>query len=346
MGTYIRLFLILCAAWALSAVPTFAQDESDAEYSLADVKSILGEVRTPGSDEILIGGYLNDVQTINLVTHSYPGDLYVWFRWSNPEFDPLTTFEFMNFFDPEAHIESTLYDEPQVMPDGSFYNIIRHQGQFSTVMPLGRYPFDSQVLEFVIEDAEFGSEIVNYIADSQGFQINPAITLPGYKIGEPQLNIMPKAYNTIFGDLSNPETGSYSRAVFALPIERPVQTGLIKFVLPIVLILTCAGLALAVHPDHTDARIGLVITSLLTLVALQITTSAALPEVGYLMLVDQVYILGYAMILFVLLRVVSGTWRVEADDDVLDSQRDKKLLRWLALLFILLMGGLVLSAII
>ncbi len=338
-----RFIFGLAAAWILSAVPAFSQDGEG--YSLADVKSILGDVRTPELGEILIGGYLNDVQTIDLVTHSYPGDLYVWFRWTDPDMDPLTTFEFMNFYDPEAHIESVLYDEPQEMPDGSFYNILRHQGQFSTVMPLGRYPFDKQVLEFVIEDAEFGSEVVNYIADSQGFEINPDISLPGYNIGKPELIISPKPYKTIFGDLSNPETGSYSRATFALPIARPVQTGLIKFVLPIALILTCAGLALAVHPDHTDARIGLVITSLLTLVALQITTSAALPDVGYLMLVDQVYITGYGLILFVLLRVVSGTWRVESDDDIIDSRRDKKLLRWLGLLFVVLMGGLILSAI-
>jgi len=343
MGLVIRFIFVSLLAWTALARESYAQDDG---YSLSEVEAILGEVRTPGPGEILIGGYLNDVQTIDLVTHSYPGDIYIWFRWSDPEMAPLETFEFMNFYDPEAHIESTLYDEPQLMPDGSYYNIIRHQGQFSTSMPLARYPFDKQVLEFVVEDAEFGSEIVNYIADPQGFQINPDISLPGYVIGQPKLHIQPKPYNTIFGDLSNPETGSYSRAVFALPISRPLQTGLIKFILPIALILTCAGLALAVHPDHTDARIGLVITALLTLVALQITTSSALPEVGYLMLVDQVYILGYAMILFVLLRVVSGTWRVEADDDVLDSQRDKKLLRWLGLLFFVLIAGLIVSAVI
>jgi len=342
LGRALGLIIGFFFAWFAAATPSAAQDDG---YSLSEVEAILGGVRTPGPDEILIGGYLNDVQTIDLVTHSYPGDLYVWFRWTNPDMDPLSTFEFMNFFDPEAHIEDTLYDEPQAMPDGSFYNIIRHQGQFSASMPLGNYPFDNQVLEFVIEDSEFGSEIVNYIADPQGFEINPDISLPGYVIGKPELQIAPKPYNTIFGDLTNPETGSYSRVTFALPIRRPVQTGLIKFILPVALILTCAGLALAVHPDHTDARIGLVITALLTLVALQITTSSALPEVGYLMLVDQVYILGYAMILFVLLRVVSGTWRVEADDDILDSQRDKRLLRWLALVFIGLMSTLVLTAI-
>jgi len=252
----------------------------------------------------------------------------------------------MNFFDPEAHIEDTLYDEPQLMPDGSFYNIIRHQGQFAATMGLEDYPFDQQTLKWIVEDAEFGSEVVNYIADPQGFQINPNISLPGYTIGRPELKIFPKPYDTFFGDLANPETGSYSRAVFALPISRPVQTGFIKFILPVGLILLCAGLALAVHPDHTDARIGLVITALLTLVALQITTNSALPEVGYLMLVDQIYILSYALILITLLRVVTGTWRTEADDDLLASKRDKQILLVLGAVFVFLITVLVIRAII
>jgi hypothetical protein len=319
--------------------------QADEGYTLAEVEAILGEVRTPGPGEILIGGYLNDVQTIDLVTHSYPADIYIWFRWTDPELSPLETFEFMNFFDPEAHIEDTLYDEPQLMPDGSYYNIIRHQGQFSASMGLGDYPFDRQTLKWIVEDAEFGSEVVNYIADPQGFQINEDISLPGYIIGKPELRIFPKPYDTIFGDINNPETGSYSRALFVLPISRPLQTGLIKFILPVGLILLCAGLALAVHPDHTDARIGLVITALLTLVALQITTNSALPEVGYLMLVDQIYILSYALILITLLRVVTGTWRTEADDDLLASKRDKQILSVLGFVFIALIALLVLMAI-
>lgn len=338
------LVFMLSMIWAAMPLDSRAQDETG--YTLSQVEAILGEVRTPGPGEILIGGYLNDVQTINLVTHSYPGDIYVWFRWTDKDINPLETFEFMNFFDPEAHIEDTLYDEPQLMPDGSFYNIIRHQGQFASTMGLSDYPFDKQTLRWIVEDAEFGSEIVNYIADPQGFQINPDISLPGYKIGKPELRIAPKPYETIFGDINNPETGSYSRAVFALPISRPVQTGMIKFILPVGLILLCAGLALAVHPDHTDARIGLVITALLTLVALQITTNSSLPEVGYLMLVDQIYILSYALILITLLRVVTGTWRTEADDDILASRRDKQILLGLGSIFILLIAALVLIAVV
>lgn len=277
------------------------------------------------SQKVVVGAYVNDIQEVDLKTHSYPGDVYIWFRWMDPEMDPPGTFEFMNLYDPEAHIESLGYDEPEVMEaDGSYYNYIRHQGAFASKMPLAKYPFDSQVLRFVIEDAEYGSEVVQYIADPDGVTINADTTLPGYKIGTPRLVIKDKPYPTTFGDLNNPETASYSRVAIEVPISRPWQFGVLKLILPVLIILVCSSLALLIDPTHTEGRIGLVITALLTLVAMQITTAGTLPEVSYIMLLDMVYLLSYAYILFVLAQVVRGSWQDGEHEIAMAVKSDKR----------------------
>jgi hypothetical protein len=56
----------------------------------------------------------------------------------------------------------------------------------------------------------------------------------------------------------------------------------IKTFVPIVLIVVCAALVFFVRPRHVEARIGLGLTVLLTLVALQITSGASLPDFDYL----------------------------------------------------------------
>lgn len=256
---------------------------------------------------VTVGMYINDIQAIDMRTHSYGMDFYLWFRWDDQEIDPTKYFEFMNTFDPEAHVETVLYDEPQPQPDGSLYQIIRHQGLFTTKFPVGRYPFDSQALVIAVEDAEEGSETLQYVADSNGLTLNPEIRLPGFAIGTPRLEVRDKAYPTTFGDLSEPDVGAYSRAEFIVPIQRPAVAGVLKTFVPVLLIILCAAFSLLLDPEHVEARIGLAITALLTLVAMQFTMLSGLPEVAYLTMLDQVYLVSYLYILVVIGLVVRGT---------------------------------------
>ncbi len=292
-----RNLLSFLMAWTFLSASAFAQDGPDAK------------AEKPAPKEIIVGGYLNDVQVIDLKTHSFLADIYVWFRWTDPELDPLDTFEFMNLHDPEAHVEDTWYDEPKKLPDGTFYNIIRHQGAFSTKFPLDNYPFDKQELRIIVEDAEYGSGDVIYVPDETPMTLGTEISLPGYNVGKPVMRITDQPYPTRFGDITKEMNEPYSRVTFVMPIARPWKSGVVKGILPISIILLCAGLALLVHPRYTEGRIGLVITALLTLVALQITSASDLPDTSYLMIIDQIYLLSYAFILIVLAEVVENTWR-------------------------------------
>ncbi len=257
--------------------------------------------------QVTVGMYINDVQAIDLRTHSYGVDFYLWFRWQGEDWNPVDGYELMNTFDPEGHVETLLYDEPQPQPDGSFYQIIRHQGLFSAKFPVNRYPFDSQSLLVVIEDAEEGSETLRYVADSEPLTLNDEIKLPGYMIGAPFVTVRDKPYQTAFGDLAEPDVSAYSRVEFILPITRPAASGILKTFIPVLLIVLAAAFALLLDPEHVEARIGLAITALLTLVAMQFTMQAGLPEVAYLTLLDQIYLLSYLYVLIVIGLVVRGT---------------------------------------
>lgn len=261
--------------------------------------------------EVKIGAYINDIQALDLRTHSYVIDIYVWFRWTDPEINPIATFEFMNPYDPESKDQSSYYNgEPLPQPDGSVYAITRYQGAFSTKFPVNAYPFDSQSLKIHIEDGESAADALRYLADD--IVLNPDIRLPGYRLGEPRIEVETHPYTTNFGDLSQGEAAPYSRVTISIPIQRPWISGAIKTFLPIGLIILCAASALLLAPQHVEARVGLTITALLTLVAHQFTAAAGLPEVGYLLVLDQIYIVSYAYILLVVGLIVAGTRAFEA----------------------------------
>lgn len=294
----------LCAALLLLQLGASARaQEPAAAAAPAEAENFDDPVR------VTIGAYVNDIQAIDLRTHSYVIDLYVWMRWKAEGFHAGKNFEFMNTFDPEAHVQADIYGEPDLQPDGSYYVLYRRQGAFSNKFPLGQYPFDKQLLKVDMEDADLSVDQLRYV--SEGVTMNPRIRLPGYLITDVRLQIEDYPYPTSFGHLADPDPGAYSRASLQIAIERPWVSGVVKTFLPVLLIVFCAAAALLLSDAHTQSRIGLAITALLALVALQFSTSTSLPEVGYLLMIEQIYILSYAFILLVIWMTIRGAWRAE-----------------------------------
>ncbi|MGL4395261.1 MAG: hypothetical protein ACRCS9_01860 [Hyphomicrobium sp.] len=290
------------------------------------------EAATVAPDSVTIGTYINDIHELDFRSHSYAIDLYVWFRWKAKDANPAKSMEFMNRANPTDHQRDLLAEEPKAMPDGSYYAILRNQGRFSVKFRFERFPFDQQLLPIVMEDTLAGEAAQTYVADTQPVTINPDVVLPGYKVGTPRLVVKSHRYPTNFGDLSVGDSESYSRATIEIPVSRPLLTVSIKTFMPVLLLILSSAMVLIVRPSLVEGRIGLAITALLTLVALQLTASATLPDVDYLMLIDKVYLASYAFIIAVLGRVVMTSWVLaEADDERRAARRDR---RWVVLLLV------------
>jgi hypothetical protein len=297
--------LVVLAALSL---PAMAQQAPPAVEAAA-AEQAAPPTETPaapaGKAEVKIGVYVNDIQSIDLHSYSFVADVYVWFRDSDPDLVPGQSFEWMNMFAPDDHVQTAIYPEPQPQPDGSQYQVFRHQGPFAAKFSVKTYPFDAHELKIEIEDQEWNADRLVYVADA--VTMNPNIDLPGFVIGKPRLEVIPKAYPTSFGDLSLVHPESYSRAVVSIPISRPVLSGITKSLLPVFIVVLVAAAALLLSPEHIEARVGLSITALLTLVALQFSAQASLPDVGYLLMLDQVYLASYGFVLLVVALLVMTT---------------------------------------
>jgi hypothetical protein len=294
----------------LAGLPAASQTPSPAEPPKAVTKALEAAGSPEGPAKVIVGAYINDIQELDFKANNYAIDLYVWFRWKGDDIDPSKTMEFMNRYASDNNIRDALYEKPKAMPDGSLYSIIRYQGDFSTKFQLERYPFDEQYLSVVMEDTVAAADSQVYVADVDGgVTLNPDITLPGFKVGKPEMRVVSRPYPTNFGDLSEPDATDYSRVIISIPVTRPVVAMSIKTFVPIGLIVVCAALVFFVRPRYVEGRMGLGITALLTLVALQLTSGATLPDVDYLMMIDKVFLLAYLFIILSLARVVWTSWR-------------------------------------
>lgn len=256
---------------------------------------------------VTVGAYLNDVHGLDLKTHTYAVDLYLWFLWTDPKTDPSASFEFINPSELWGHVRAPAFEKPRRLSDGRLYQVVRHQGRFTNKLKLDSYPFDEQVLAVELEDASRDSQEIVYLVDPKGLAVNPKLELPGFLIGAPSLTIQPYPYPTEFGDTGSAGRNTYSRARLELSISRPVMTYAIKLLVPVLCVAVCAALMFFFGPVHVDARVGIGITALLTIVALQITLNDDLPEVAYLVLMDKIYIGGYLFVIAGLGVVVATT---------------------------------------
>lgn len=267
-------------------------------------------------EKVIVGVHINDVQEIDLRTHSYRLDFYIWFRWKNPAINPAESLEFMNSFEPENHVRTLIYEEPQKMPDGSLYTVLRERGKFSGKFPLHKFPFDNQQLVILIEDSMAAQEGLVYVPDDSipaPITINKDIYIPGFTIGQPHMEVQTFLYDTTFGDLNLEGGSNYSRGHVIIPLKRPQVSMAVKIFLPIALILVCTAMVYFVHPLYIEGRLGVVITALLTLVALQLTATSALPDVDYLLLTDKIYLLSYLFIIVTLWQIVRTSSRVRQE---------------------------------
>jgi hypothetical protein len=159
--------------------------------------------------------------------------------------------------------------------------------------------------------------------DREPVALSPGVTLPGWNIEDPQMRVVENNYPTDFGDFTAPEQ-TYSRVIIDVPVSRPDTTYALKLLLPMLLVALTAALALSVHPRWVEGRIGIGITALLTLVALQLTSNSSLPEVNYLLLLDKLYILSYGFVVLTLVVVARNSWVDATGDMVAAVKADRR----------------------
>lgn len=285
-------------------------------------------VETPPAtaQQVKVGFYPVSVYQLDMASNTYYVDTYIWLRWKG-EIDPTGTIEFTNMVEEWGKQQENLLTEPKVLPDGSKYQIMRVEGRFVQPFSLSDYPLDAQKLSIMVEDTTNGADIVSYVIDKESSGIGDSLQIPGWKIGGWTSQLFTHDYGTTFGEEATPS--SYSAAQFSIDISRPLSFFYWKLLLPLFIVLGAALSALLIRPQDLDVRSALPAGALLTAIFLQKSYSDGLPDLGYLILMDKIYLVVYALIVLTLIRAIfSYKATVDADAGVVKTvhANDKKLL--------------------
>lgn len=294
--------------------------------------------------EAKVGVYLMNLYDLNMDEHSFYADFYIWFKWRG-RIDP-THFEFVNSIEKWSKDEAGFDSDSSAvrLPDGTNYKIMRVEARFFHSFSLNRFPLDEHELDIQIENPEFPADSLVYVPDTSGADIRRTLKLVGWETKGCQLTSTVHDYGTNFG---NPKENArrFSNISYTIGLERPISYFLLKMLLPLFVVLLVSMGALLLHPSYTDTRSQLPIGALLTAVFLQQSYSDALPDTGYMVLMDKIYLLAYVLISLVLLQVIlAGNWLMRKKQ--VPEKRIIRLDRRLAVLYLLIfaVGVVVLSS--
>lgn len=254
--------------------------------------------------KVLTGMYLMNLYDLNMDEHSFYADFYIWFKWRG-NIDP-TKIEFVNSIEKWSMASANSGDSTIVtLKDGYKYSIFRIEGRFFHSFLLGNFPLDHHVLDIQIENPQHPADSLVYVPDTAAAQIRRSLSLVGWNTKGCDLKSSVHDYGANFG---NPYENAqrYSNLTYTITLARPFNYFALKMLLPLVVVLLVSIGALLLHPSHIDTRSSLPIGGLLTAVFLQQSYSNALPDTGYMVLMDKIYLLAYILISLVLLQVIRG----------------------------------------
>lgn len=295
------------------------------------------EVQTPPSSaqQVKVGFYPVAIYDLDQSSNTFYADAYVWMRWKG-EIDPSATIEFTNMVEEWGKLQEPIAEEPKTLPDGSKYQQFRVEGRFVQPFSLADYPLDRHSLQMTVEDTSHGINELAYVIDKDSSGVSQTLDIPGWKLQGWEAQTLEHSYGSNFGEVEQPS--NYSVASFALVIERPVSFFLCKQMLPLVIIVMAALVALLLNPRVIDARLALPLGALLSAIFLQKGYADTLPDLGYLVFMDKIYLVAYALILAVLIRsIVAYMGAKEASDQEIEHMQkiDRRVLAILGGVFVL-----------
>ena len=278
---------------------------------------------TAQPQQVRTGVYLMNLYGMNMDEHSFYADFYIWFKWRG-RIDP-TNIEFVNAIEKWS-MDKAGFDgdsTPVVLKDGSKYKIMRIEGRFFHSFSLNRFPLDHHTLDIQVENPEYPADSLVYLPDTTASGVRHTLHLVGWEQRRYQLQTSVQDYGTDFGNAQE-NARRYSNLTFQLTLARPFSYFLLKMLLPLIIVLLVSLGALLLHPTHTDTRSSLPIGGLLTAVFLQQSYSDALPDTGYMVLMDKIYLLSYVLISLILLQVIRASNQSLRDHSVQQIMRDER----------------------
>lgn len=246
-------------------------------------------------DTVKTGIYITSVHDIDFKQKEYTVTFWLWLRYKNKDFDFLQNLEV-----PMAKTVSRSFATVD-SSGGKIYLLMKLQCVMKDSWKIGNFPFDQQKLRLSIENSQYDSHSLIFVADTLGKHYDPRFTLNGWNIDSCIIFTGTKIYETAFGDESLPKPRSkYSAFRVRLNITRNALGLFWKMFIGMYIAFLIAYVCFYIHPDGIDSRFGLSVGALFAVIGNKYIIDSALPESTSFTLVDTLHGLTLSFIFIII----------------------------------------------
>jgi gamma-aminobutyric acid receptor subunit beta len=292
-------------------------------------------VEAPAVVDIEIELYLNDVTGIDDSSQSFTSDVFMRAEWMDARLahDGLTacTVEELQIWTPglkllnRREIEALSPPELKVEPDGRVIRVVRAYGDFTFREDLSAFPFDHQEVHFSVV-AGYGPDQVNFIAPRERIGLAEQMSVANWRIS---------AGENRFSDYYiAPLERTLARLDVVFKAERLTGFYTWQLLVPLFLVVMMTWTVFWMPLEFVAPRVGLVATSMLTLIAYRFSMASILPPIAYLTRLD-VFMVASSVLVFAALATTVAVTYFEGRGLTTAALRLNTAARWLAPLLFL-----------
>lgn len=271
-------------------------------------------------ETVLVSVYVVDFNRVDVGAGTVGVDYYLNLKSDSPV--SIKDFELMNgMINSVSTIKDTLHEKE--------YRIV---AVLTTEPDLSRYPFDRHTLPIKIEPTSHNEREMIIVTDPATSGLDPEADLPGWTLSRTGSFVTNNSY--LPGEIP------YSRAVFTYGVVRDTTSTILKFFLPLMLIIIVSLSSLMMR---ISSRLGLNASMFLAAVLIHWRIADAIPLVAYATFLDLFMILTYATLVMVLISGILILKFSDSGDTVRVEQINYWSIRLIPLLCIVLYSLLFLT---
>ena len=312
----------------------FAEDCSFAEHDLNAPPKI-----GTNAVEVEIHLYLNDLVDIHDSQQSFESDVFVRAEWMDSRLahGGMTACIAAphQIWTPELkllnrrHIDRADPPVLSVAPDGRVTKAVRAFGEFTFREDLSDFPFDHQELYYTlvssykVEDVRISAR-PEHLGSAEYFSVsNWDVQLDGARSGEYYVA---------------PLDRSLSRLDIVFQAQRLTGFYTWQLLLPLFLVVMMTWTVFWIPREFVPPRVGLVATSMLTLIAYRFAMASILPPIAYLTRLDKFMVASSVLVFGALAATVAVTY-LDGHGQTVHATRLNRASRWLAPLLFMLVSA-------